>query len=316
MKLYSKDKHELYKSLATKNNFVVNVPVGAFFGDLNKSLPPNGSYEVVRTVSCQDPSRNRTSRPMAGYASTQQRDRQREQLIQKGLDFQECVDYGWLNDDHIHSTAHVLGFPTEVELHRSEKEGLRWFLKGFLLDENSFPKGRENVGSLDHVNRVWATALALQGTNRRLGLSVEGQITDRRGHIVLKALIRNVAITAYPVNTGCTWDVFLDTMEGTESYLQALTGGSVHKSDNGISIVGDNTNSSNPSTVYQCPKCNHISKSHQSATVHENSCGHVQERVAASTMSVDQAILYVMKKNPQYTYALAKSIVDMFVLEV
>lgn len=134
-----------------------------------------------------------STRPIGGWCSTENIDRQDEVVVAKGLDFSEFVQFGYFNDNHRQDTASVLGYP---RLARLEKSG--WWTEGNLL-----------VG-YPPADRVWelAKALAKSRAPRNLGFSIEGKVLERDGGSrIVRAKVRNVAITNAPVNTDCTWAI-------------------------------------------------------------------------------------------------------------
>jgi hypothetical protein len=52
---------------------------------------------------------------IAGVISTELRDKQKEVVLQRGLDFAPFLNGGWFNDNHSKNTTDVLGFPTDVK---------------------------------------------------------------------------------------------------------------------------------------------------------------------------------------------------------
>ncbi|MNI37448.1 hypothetical protein D3C73_915370 [compost metagenome] len=66
----------------------------------------------------------------------------------------------------------------------------------------------ELLKGIQEADRMWDLALALKKSNapRRVGFSVEGKVLERDGSRILKAKIYNVAVTANPVNTTCSWE--------------------------------------------------------------------------------------------------------------
>jgi hypothetical protein len=147
------------------------------------------------------------ARPIGGVCSTERLDRQEEIVMQKGLDFDEFVKYGWFNDNHKQETAAAIGAPSSAEMRKG-----RWYTKGNLL------KGYEPA------DRVWELAKALhKSTNikRRLGFSIEGKVLERGlDNRIIRAKIRHVAITNSPVNTDCTWDILAKAF-GTRDEVEA-----------------------------------------------------------------------------------------------
>lgn len=297
----------LYRGLVAQDTFNVYVGEEAVFGDLSKSLAPTGT-EVLSTLVGKNNERNKTSRELAGYCSTQQKDRLRENLLQRGLDFRECVEVGWFNDNHVQSTAYILGFPVVVELHQHPEFGVRWFCRGYLLEGKN----------LEHIDRVWGTALALRSLERRLSFSVEGHIIERRGPIIVRAIIRNIAITAYPVNTDCTWDVVIDAMQGTESFVKSLTM-PLQRALGGDGIfMGQAGVGCNQEESWICRDCGAIYLRDDQYRQHLSSTGHQDSRIerggSKDTISIvtpDQAIRILQETYPQYTPDVIRGLVDI-----
>lgn len=152
--------------------------------DFNFVLP----LDIQKSESEEDNSEWR----IAGYASTDDEDRQGDSIIQKGLDISDFVNYGYFNLDHRNDM--ILGYP--------DKSACKIDNKGFYV-EGTLLKG---VPAAQHM---WEAAVALKKSNapRKLGFSVEGKVLQRNalGKIV-KAKIYNVAITANPVNPNATFE--------------------------------------------------------------------------------------------------------------
>lgn len=125
-----------------------------------------------------------------GIASTEHLDKQKEKVIQKGLDFSEFLDTGFFNDNHARSTGAVVGYPTKAEF----LPGKGWYVEGELL------KGHKPADD------IWTLAKSLEkaGSGRHLGLSIEGKTLLKKGNCIVKAKVRHVAITHCPVNPNCT----------------------------------------------------------------------------------------------------------------
>lgn len=131
------------------------------------------------------------TRPIGGWCSTETIDRQDEIVVAKGLDFSEFTAFGYFNDNHKQGTAEILGYPRKAELRKG-----RWWTEGNLI-----------VG-YGPADRVWELAKALVSTPRRLGFSIEGKVLERDGgNRIVRAKVRNVAITNAPVNTECLWGI-------------------------------------------------------------------------------------------------------------
>lgn len=168
---------------------------------------------------------------IGGYASTSDQDRQGDFIIQNGLDYSDFVNYGFFNYDH--HNDQILGYPDKSKCKVNSKG---FYVEGTLLKNIPLAK------------KMWDTALALKnsGAPRKLGFSVEGKVLAKnpQGKII-KAKVYNVAITANPVNTSCTWDAlvkaFTDNEEevlnkslSTGDYAQA---GSVESKTGGAALA-------------------------------------------------------------------------------
>lgn len=160
-------------------------------------------------------------RRIAGVISTELRDKQGEILIQKGLDFGPFLKEGWYNDNHSKKTTDVLGYPTDVKR----------FQKGEHLPDGSraTSNGTWAEGYLletPEADKVWnlARALAKAGGARRLGYSVEGKVEERGGpdgRTVVKAVVRNVAVTNCPVGQDTRMEALAKSMSEVEKGLTA-----------------------------------------------------------------------------------------------
>lgn len=145
-----------------------------------------------------------------GYASTQVRDRQDEEIVQKGLDISEFTEYGWLNYDH--DNKQIIGYPI--------KSGTRITPDGFFV-EGELLKG------VPLADRIWELAINLQKSKapRKLGFSVEGNVLERdKNNRILKAKIYNVAVTPTPVNPTATWEAVVKSFS-TYSLEKTITAG-------------------------------------------------------------------------------------------
>lgn len=150
-------------------------------------------------------------RCVKGFASTEDLDKDGEQVLQKGLDYGYLRDEGYLNYDHQYLKSVngarapiIIGFPTKVEM---QDRGL--WVEGELLKGE--PMASEQIRL---ANEVWELGLALQksGATRKLAYSVEGRVLERRGKKIVKAQARHCAITFKPVNGACSIEVFQKSM--------------------------------------------------------------------------------------------------------
>lgn len=149
-------------------------------------------------------------RRIGGTCSTESLDRQDERVLAKGLDFNPFLSYGWFNDNHSPATSAVLGWPTNVFL-KSD----RWFTEGCLLKKGYKP-----------ADDIWELARSLEKSKapRLLGFSIEGKVVQRdtSSNRIIRAIVRNVAITNCPVNPDCEWRALVKAFAPVETIDNAL----------------------------------------------------------------------------------------------
>lgn len=300
------DRGALYRSLARNSSFRVTAPFTKFEGagaDLTKALVPEGTtvLKEYNALHAQP-----TKRAFHAYISTEVQDRLREVILQKGLDFDEFMRWGWFNDNHIQKTGAILGYPLYLALQNHPTHGLRWYCKGCLLDD---PEGVV----LERVQEIYHLMLSLQGNpTRSLGTSIEGTTLIKQGAKIVKAIVRNVAVTPYSVNAGCPLELLLDAMEGTEEYMRSLTaehpitsiggGGVLHISEvRGSQVV----------EVYQCTATGQIFPSEGALVQYQERNGIRPAGTVRKGQVLDKssAILHIMKENG-YTEDVALDIYE------
>lgn len=133
-------------------------------------------------------------RLIGGICSTDDLDQQEERLIQEGLDFGPFLTSGWFNDNHSKETGAAVGEPTRAELQDLGNGRTGWYVEGFLY-------GTPRAQAIFEL----AKSLSRPESTRKLGFSVEGAIVERDPsdpRTVRKAIVREVAVTRCPVNTG------------------------------------------------------------------------------------------------------------------
>lgn len=159
------------------------------------------------------------SRQIRGIMSTPSLDRQGEEVVAKGLDFQPFIQHGHFNDNHDQSTGSIVGYPEDVSFTeditiKGGKVTHGWLCRGYVL------KGTKKA------DEIWDLAKALAKTpDRRLGFSIEGKVIKRNRSKIEKAVIRNVAITNCPVNTEATWDVLTKSFLDEDIAFKSLSAG-------------------------------------------------------------------------------------------
>lgn len=188
-----------------------------------RSLP--FQFEVPVTFFEKADAPKGKQRRIGGIISTEAPDRQGETVLADALDLSDWLKNGWYNDNHSKDTDGIVGYP-EVAKKFSKGEKLptgkvaqhpgHW-AEGYILDT-------------ERGNKIWELGQALQGTGRQLGFSVEGKILRRTGPRTIvkksedgtpqwvgckiaKALVRNVAVTAVPVNTDTGLEILTKSIE-------------------------------------------------------------------------------------------------------
>lgn len=167
-----------------QSDFRIHIPLEAF----EKADDPEGNTMRI-----------------GGVVSTDQLDKEGERIVQEGLDFGPFLNEGWFNDNHSRETTGVVGYPTEAKYVQKgdrlptgkESASNGWWAEGFLLNTK---KGRE----------LYGLCQSLKTTPRRLGFSIEGKVKERDRmdkNLVRRGLVKNVAVTHCPVNTGTEMEV-------------------------------------------------------------------------------------------------------------
>jgi ubiquinone biosynthesis protein COQ9 len=158
-------------------------------------------------------------RRIAGFVSSASIDKQGEQVLQNGLDFQPFLRDGWFNDNHSRATADIVGYPESAKLVRKGEslpsgkvaDRTGWYVEGYLL------KGHPPA------DRIWELSRSLARTSRRLGFSIEGKVTRRvaKGNtpVIASAIVKNVAITNAPVNPDTALEVLTKSLDAMNKAL-------------------------------------------------------------------------------------------------
>lgn len=221
------NKSKLLRSLATNDIFHLWSPASIHVSNSVQKSFIQEDYTVLSRVERPNQDFD-TDRHIGGTMSTEEWDRQQESVVAKGLTFDECIHFGWFNDNHAQDTSSVIGAPYLAEL-RLQNDALQWYCEGVVF------KGYAPS------DRVWNLAEVVKQAHRQLGFSVEGDIIERDGPKIVKATIRNVAITANPVNTSCTWDILCKSMTDTKDNLTKamLAGNSVTPIGGGNVLAGN-----------------------------------------------------------------------------
>lgn len=190
--------------------------------------------EIVQVSMDIVKSSNPDSRLICGIVSTEDLDRQGEVIVQKGLNFDDFMQFGWFNDDHSKKQSDILGYPTKVEFVKSKG----WYVEGELI------KGHETADA------IYKIAQSLHKSPRKLGFSIQGKVEKRHNNRILKARVSHVAITHQPVNPMCTMDVLVKSFcshfedsqcmhcieDCEEEMLKSIAAGGVDTSEGGAAV--------------------------------------------------------------------------------
>lgn len=154
-------------------------------------------------------------------ASTPDKDREGETLLQKGLNFEPFCDSGEFNWNHVSHA--MVGVPVGKKA---------WFEKGKWMCEGMILKGMPIAPNYttDLVVQQHNT-LKKSGLNRGLCTSVEGKVIERSdcGKYVKKADIYNIALTFRPVNPNCSLQMLAKSLDKSaelhvaEEFYKALS---------------------------------------------------------------------------------------------
>lgn len=160
-----------------------------------------------------------------GIASTEDADLQNEIVVQEGMDLEPLLEEGYINWNHMPGPENLIGEPLEARI----QKGPSLFIKGFLYPE--VPRAQAVVNLLKSQE--------LSRSNRRLGWSVEGRVTEREGNRVVKSIVQHMAITHEPVNQN-TWAELVKSMTtGLPAGMTTATAGPLRLQnlDTGIASV-------------------------------------------------------------------------------
>ena len=160
---------------------------------------------------------------IGGIASTEAKDIQGEDILQDGLNWDDCLGVrGFFNNDHRKSFLDILGAPEKVQMYKA----------GEKLPDGSVPSHactwiEGHLFDTEDGRKTWALAQQLPKLGRQLGMSVEGKVEQRtgpNGSTIAKARIQHVAITHQPVNQQCTVDALLRSLNGMRKGMKVGEG--------------------------------------------------------------------------------------------
>jgi len=145
---------------------------------------------------------------MRGWASTPYKDADDERVVQEGLDCSGLLKSGWINWNHDQSK--IIGIPSIAEIR--DRPGMG---KGLYTEFNL-------IKGVPQAHEVWQLSKALRGTNRRLGLSLEGKRLEVDKHgVIRKARVLNIAVCPNPKNSDATVEALVKAIVSSEQGADA-----------------------------------------------------------------------------------------------
>lgn len=141
----------------------------------------------------------------SAVASTSDKDREGETLLQKGLNFTPFTDSGEYNWNHMSHA--MVGVPVGK---KAWFENNKWMCEGMILKDMPITKGYSTNEVVQQHN-----TLKKSGLQRGLCCSVEGKVIERSddGKYVKKADIYNIALTFRPVNPNCSLTMLAKSLD-------------------------------------------------------------------------------------------------------
>lgn len=169
---------------------------------------------VTDTVLVKSESEEGTGRRfIKGFASTEKIDKAKEQVLQKGINFEPLQKSGFINWDHLYEQVvpgvevpFIIGYPTQCEM---LAKGLH--VEGELLQGT--PEEMAVSPRLKLANEAWLLQNKLQKSGQRtLGWSVEGGIQERRGKKIVRCVVKNLALTHKPEGEDTSVEAFAKSL--------------------------------------------------------------------------------------------------------
>ena len=210
-------------------------------------------------------------RMIQGIASTDDRDLQGDIVNQTGLEFDYFLSHGYFNNDHKPGPENKIGEPVEAKI---TKDGL--FVKGFLYN---------NHKAADGYWELLNSQIADPQARRRVGFSVQGKVKKRRGKVIEKAWIQDVAVTTAPINPK-TWADLVKSLSAGHS-------SGVNQTD-GAALTRESLEAEDKVTTYSKK---HISKSQavEAMRLKKGWSRSTAEAVASYLFSGDDSVSHLSK---------------------
>ena len=282
---------------------------------MTRRIPFNFEFDVGVFEKADAP--NGKQKRIGGIISTETPDRQGEVVLQSGLEFGDFMRNGWFNDNHSKETTDIVGYPEQIKRfykgdrlpdgNQAHANGT--WVEGYLLDT---PKGKQ----------IWDLGLALQKTDRRLGFSVEGKVERRAGprtiflkgqegegqwvgRNIVKAVVRNVAVTNAPVQADSRMEILAKSMIAMER--EELEDDDVDKAL-AMGPVSPGQKLAGPQTGGGAGKV--LTRQHLEEEEHDL----IKESNVKKSLTYEEAIRFVQKSMPSVSLKSARRFVDLTLL--
>lgn len=198
-----------------------------FFMPFEKSFVDLAGANLEKGVKDSNP----YSWKIGGLASSNDKDLDGEYIEPIAFDTDYLVRFGFFNNDHQKGPEHKVGIPTKAVV---TDRGL--WVEGYLL---------KDIPAAQGIYRLMQT-LAKGGHDRKVGFSVEGKILEQDGNRITKVFLKDIAITANPVNTRTYAELIKSMREGKNTAVvpepdlkKETCNCSCHDSGRGYSIQCD-----------------------------------------------------------------------------
>lgn len=150
-----------------------------------------GLFRITASIEKAAPN-SKHRRRISGVASTPDKDLQDETVRSEGLDATYFLKSGYYNWNHSHDPGDLVGYPEVARATANE-----FYTEGYLLENH---KKADDVWEL-------MNSLELSKADRKLGMSIEGVVTERHFKDVRKAIVRQIALTYCPINQSTYVDI-------------------------------------------------------------------------------------------------------------
>jgi len=149
---------------------------------------------------------------VGGYISTEDIDKQNEEIIQKGIDFHTYANHRRLKWEHSPSAKANIGFAEDIQL----RKGGKTYMLARIYATPGTPQYDTAAEAVGDIKNLLAYNKQYPNKPKDLGFSVEGGKLAKSGTKVTKSIVTNVVLTTCPINPGAVVDFFKSFIAGSE----------------------------------------------------------------------------------------------------